>query len=148
MLIHELTREECLDLLARSSLGRLACARYNQPYVVPIHYSYDAQGPSLVAFSAIGQKVAWMRNNPKVCVEVDHITDKNHWSSVVVIGRYEEVDRSPEDAEMRQRAEQLFQQRPEWWLPATAKLPAHEHSDVVLFRISIDTVTGRRTAQR
>jgi nitroimidazol reductase NimA-like FMN-containing flavoprotein (pyridoxamine 5'-phosphate oxidase superfamily) len=35
MLIQELTREASLDLLARTRLGRLACALGPHPYVVP-----------------------------------------------------------------------------------------------------------------
>lgn len=39
MLIHRMTKAECLDLLARSRLGRLGCAHQNQPYVVPIYFA-------------------------------------------------------------------------------------------------------------
>jgi len=42
--------------------------------------------------------------------------------------------------------EQLFQIRPEWWLPAAAKVPTPEH-DMVLYRIEIDRLTGRRVAR-
>ena len=35
MLIQELTRQESLEVLARTHLGRLARARGMQPYIVP-----------------------------------------------------------------------------------------------------------------
>ena len=42
MLIHELTGDQCREVLGRAELGRLACSRFDQPYVVPIHFSFDA----------------------------------------------------------------------------------------------------------
>jgi len=144
MLIHELTTAQCTEVLARTSLGRLACARAGQPYVVPIHFSFDSEGPGLYAFSTVGQKIVWMRENPKVCVEVEEISDKNRWTTVLVFGRYEEIQDSPDDAARRQRVWESFQQRPEWWLPAAAKLPSQERHAMVIFRIHIDRLTGRR----
>ena len=86
MLIHELTPAECRDVLWRAKLGRLACAKDDQPYVVPIQLSYDALSDALYAFSTVGQKIEWMRTNPKVCVEIEEITDKSHWTTVIVFG--------------------------------------------------------------
>jgi len=74
MLIHELTEHECRDVLKRTNLARLACSRHDQPYIVQIHFDFD--GGSFYSFSALGQEIDWMRANPKVCVEVDDITDK------------------------------------------------------------------------
>lgn len=144
MLIRELSPEECVQLLQRHDLGRLGCARDSQPYVVPIHYSFDVEGRCLYAFSTIGQKVAWMRENPLVCLEVDEIADKDHWSSVVVFGVYEEIQDADREAEARRRAQDLFQHRRQWWLPAAAKLPSREPHAAVVFRISITRITGRR----
>jgi uncharacterized protein len=144
MLIHELSTDECADVLRRIPLGRLGCARFNQPYIVPIHFSFDAERQCLYAFSTIGQKVEWMRENPKVCLEVEEIGDRDRWTTVLVIGRYEEIHQAPEEAEARRRAGQLFQQRREWWLPGAGKLPAQEHHEIVVYRIKIDRMTGRR----
>jgi nitroimidazol reductase NimA-like FMN-containing flavoprotein (pyridoxamine 5'-phosphate oxidase superfamily) len=148
MLIHELNRDQCREVLARLELGRLACCRLDQPYVVPIHFSYDAARNCVYAFSTIGQKVQWMRENPKVCLEVEEIEDKSSWTTVVVFGRYEEIHQRPEEAEARQRAEQLFAARGEWWLPAAAKVPGREPHEVVVYRIQIDRMSGRRAGFR
>ena len=59
MFIHEMTEDECRTALERVSFGRLACARDNQPYVVPIYFSYD--GKHIYGFSTLGQKIEWMR---------------------------------------------------------------------------------------
>ena len=85
-----------------------------------------------------------MRENPKVCLEVEEIEDKDHWTTVLVAGWYEEIHRSPEHADARLRADQLFQQRHESWLPAAAKTTATEHHQLVSYRIHIDRMTGRR----
>ena len=148
MLIHELSPDECAEVLTRTQLGRLGCSRFDQPYVVPIHFSFDPERQCAYAFSAIGQKIDWMRTNPKVCLEVEELHDKNHWTTVVVTGRYEEIHQAPEEADARRRAERLFQQRPEWWLPATAKVQSGEHHHIVVFRIKIERMTGRRAARR
>ena len=148
MLIRELTPEQCREVLSRAALGRLACSRFDQPYVVPIHFSFDAEKNCIYAFSTVGQKVQWMRDNPKVCLEVEDIDDKNSWTTVVVFGRYEEIHQSSGDSEARERAEQLFATRPGWWLPAAAKVPGRDRPDVVVCRIQIEQLTGRRTARR
>jgi nitroimidazol reductase NimA-like FMN-containing flavoprotein (pyridoxamine 5'-phosphate oxidase superfamily) len=147
MVIHELTPAECAEVLRRTHTGRLACSKSDQPYVVPIHFSFDAERQCVYSFSTIGQKIEWMRENPKVCLELDDIADKDHWTSVILLGRYEEIHQSPDEIEARQRAERLFQERREWWLPAAAKLPGREHSDVVVYRIRIDRMTGRRASR-
>ena len=76
MLIHELTPAECREVLGRTSLARLACARAGQPYVVPVSFAYDPASNCLFGFSAVGSKVDWMRENPHVCVEVEDVSDR------------------------------------------------------------------------
>lgn len=144
MLIHELTMTACADVLQRSELGHLACVKDNQPYVVPVHFSFDRERGCIYSFSTVGQKVRWMRANPQVCLAVEEVTDKDHWHSVVVFGRYEEMQDSAEDKDARERAQALFQQKPEWWLPAAARLRSHEPHAVVVYRILIERMTGRR----
>ena len=145
MIVHELTRDECDGVLARMHIGRLACARFNQPYVVPASFVFDSIDRSLVGFSLVGQKVQWMRDNPRVCVEVDEIVDDVHWTTVVVNGLFREISNS--DGTQLARAQELLQARASWWLPATAK-PAHgpERATPLFYRIAIREVTGRRTS--
>jgi uncharacterized protein len=141
MHIHELTVNECREVLKNTNIGRLACARDNQPYVVPVHFYLDRD--YLYSFATLGQKIAWMRENPKVCVQVDEIVDRLRWTTVVVFGRYEELLHMPSHEDSRQRARELFQKRPEWWQPAASKVIPHEPNMPVIFRIQVDRVTGR-----
>ena len=49
MLIHELTPAECYDVLGRATYGRLGCARYDQPYVVPFVFQLDQGATFFIA---------------------------------------------------------------------------------------------------
>src|ERR1019366_6022697 len=94
----EMSREECLRVLAGASLARLACAHENQPYVVPVYLAYHQPSSGeacLYGFTTLGQEVAWMRANPLVCVEVDEVAAYDQWVSVITIGRYEEWPETP-----------------------------------------------------
>ncbi len=148
MLIHELTTAECEEVLARTSVGRLACARNDQPYIVPVFLYFDISEKALYSFSTVGQKIDWMRGNPKVCVEVDEISEPLYWTTVVVFGRYEEIRDSKQESAARRRADELFQHRPEWWLPGAGKLTTgEEHHTPVIYRIRVDKASGRRATR-
>ena len=71
MSIQSMTEPASLELLARATLGRLACANEGRPYIIPMSVTYDAN--ALYGFSTVGQKIAWMRANPHVCVEVEEV---------------------------------------------------------------------------
>ena len=147
MLIHELTPAECRETLARTNLARLACSHADQPYVVPVSVAYDRAFDCLFSFSTIGRKVEWMRENPKVCVEIEDVADRFHWTTIVIFGRYDEISDSAEYKQIRQRALQMFERREDWWLPGAAKLGPREHPAVVVYQIHIQSITGRRAAR-
>ena len=147
MQIHELTPAECRDLLARTSSMRLACARSNQPYIVPVCLAFDEKTNCLFGASAAGKKITWMRRNPRVCVEVEEVDDRFHWTTLVVTGLYEEIPPDAAKRELRQRALDLFKARSEWWLPALGKVDGRESHSLVVYRILIDAVSGRRAAR-
>ena len=145
MLIQELTRQASLDLLARTRLGRLACAQGTQPYVVPFYFAYH--DGYLYSFTTVGQKIEWMRANPLVCVEADEVVSPQQWVSVVVFGRYEELPKTPEWQLEREFAWKLLQQYAMWWEPGYVKTNLHgtERPLVPIFyRIYVDRITGHR----
>jgi nitroimidazol reductase NimA-like FMN-containing flavoprotein (pyridoxamine 5'-phosphate oxidase superfamily) len=142
MLVHELSRADCDAVLARATIGRLACARDAEPYVVPIHVAFD--GYHLYGVSAVGRKIEWMRGNPRVCVEIDEIESTTRWTTVLVFGDYEELT-ADEDAAAREWAERLLAPRVAFWTPGIAKSASREPVTPVIFRIRIGRVTGRAT---
>jgi nitroimidazol reductase NimA-like FMN-containing flavoprotein (pyridoxamine 5'-phosphate oxidase superfamily) len=149
MVIRELSKQASLDLLARIHLGRLACARGNQPYVSPMFFAYHEN--SLYCASTIGQKIEWMRENPLVAVEFDAIESAQQWESVVVTGRYEELADAPETRDRRQLAWSLLQERKLWWEPGYAKtvLGGTERPMApVYFRVRIEQISGHRATEK
>ena len=145
MVIHNMTPEESLKALERGHFGRLACVRGHEPYIVPIDFAY--QGGYLYGFSTVGQKIEWMRANPCVCVEVDAVTDRDQWLSVIVTGSYEELPDTPQLEQKALAAYELIRRRALWWQPGYVsglfRDPAHLPAPV-FYRIRIDKITGRR----
>jgi nitroimidazol reductase NimA-like FMN-containing flavoprotein (pyridoxamine 5'-phosphate oxidase superfamily) len=145
MVIHDMTRQASIDLLARSRLGRLACAHDGQPYITPINCAYDDD--YLYSFSTVGQKITWMRANPLVCVEVEEVMSPQEWATVIVFGNYEELPDTPPDDVYRKHAYDLLQMRHVWWEPGCATTVLHEKTrpiEFMYFRIHIDQISGRR----
>ena len=146
MLETEMSRQECEDLLARLGLGRLACARDNQPYIVPIYFA--SEPGYLYGFSTMGQKIESMRLNPLVCVEADEIRSHIEWASIVVQGRYEEFPDTPEYSKRRQKAQSMLEEkRSLWWQPGFAAVQTRARFDrdiTVFYCIHIEQVSGRR----
>ena len=147
MLIQELTKQASLDLLARTSLGRIACAQGAQPYVVPFYFTYDNY--YLYSFSTVGQKIEWMRANPLVCVETDEVVSSQQWVSIIVFGLYEELPDTPACQQERASAHYLLQKRAMWWEPGCAKTILHGIQRPlvpVFYRIRVVQISGHRAS--
>src|SRR5208282_4586340 len=114
--ISEMTEKECREFISRSTFGRLACARENEPYIVPIYFAYVPD--HLYGFSTFGQKIEWMRSNPRVSVEMDEVSNYFHWKSVVISGRYEELPDDPDYRAERLQAQVSLEKRFLWWQTA------------------------------
>ena len=142
MIVTEMTRRECREELA-PGFGRLACVRDTQPYVVPIFFVLDDE--YLYSFSTPGRKIEWMRSNHRVCLEIDRVKSWEDWTSVVALGRFEELLDTPDGGLERRHAHSLLQQRALWWQPAV-NLGAHSGQPLqpVFFRIILENLTGRR----
>ena len=133
-------------MLVNTQLGRLACAQGMQPYIVPVHFAY--QNNRLYSFSLLGRKIAWMRANPLVCVEVD-VMRREQWTTVVVFGRYVELSDTAEMRSERALALALLQQRANWWEPGTARITRTGTPLAlvpIFYRIDIMQITGRHAA--
>jgi len=145
MQISEMSHRESRALLEGLGIGRLACARENQPYVVPIFFAYEEN--RLYALSTLGRKIEWMRGNPLVCVQADEVRSYFEWKSVIVLGRYEELPDDAAHGKARGHAITLLSQRFQWWQGAFAadRLRAHAGDPVpVFFSINITEITGHR----
>ncbi len=146
MAIQEMSEQECRAFLGGASFGRLGCALDNQPYVVPIQLAYE--GDYLYSFGTQGQKIEWMRANPKVCVQADKIGGEFEWASVIVTGTYEELV-EPRFEQEKAHARKLLDTRDRWWLNAFAERQLKTGDDLIspiFFRIKIASLSGLKTA--
>ena len=145
MLVREMSRKECEDLLARLNFGRLASVRDNEPYVVPIYFASESD--RIYGFATMGQKIEWMRLNPLVCVEADEVQSPTEWASVVVRGRYEEFPDTPDWAAEREEAQSRLEKvRSLWWATGFAAAQARGRFDrdiAVFYCIYIEGISGR-----
>ena len=144
MRVTDISEDECKELLKRVSVGRLGCALENQPYLVPVCFAYEPE--HVYVFSTVGQKISWMRQNPKVCLQTDVIASRSYWTSVVIIGTYLEL-REPQYSAEKGHARERLAEYAAWWRAPLAK--RREHADdlsiePVFFRIDIVSVSGLR----
>ena len=89
--MRELSRDEIEDFLRGQRIARLGCHADGQTYVVPVIYAYE--DGAVVTVTTEGRKVAMLRENPRVCVEVDEYDAdaKGSWRSVIAQGTSEEL---------------------------------------------------------
>jgi nitroimidazol reductase NimA-like FMN-containing flavoprotein (pyridoxamine 5'-phosphate oxidase superfamily) len=144
MRIVAISQQECGELLKRVSIGRLACALDDQPYIVPVAFSYEPD--RIFIFSTVGKKIDSMRQNPKVCLQADEIGNRSNWTSVVVTGTYLELSEARYPAEREHAMEQLAQYA-EWWrTPLAQRREQVRDLDIepVFFRIDVTSMSGLR----
>lgn len=88
-MLADLNEDGIDNLLSNELLGRIGCSAYGITYIVPVHYAYEE--PFIYAQSAEGLKVRFMRQNPEVCFEVDHLENFFNWRSAICWGTFEEI---------------------------------------------------------
>lgn len=147
MFIREMSSQECSELLARVGFGRLACALDGQPYVVPIYFAYESD--CIYGFSTLGQKIEWMRLNPRVCVEADEVQSYSEWATVISHGRYEELPDTPVYSTRRRNAQSLLEHRSAWWqtgLAASQVRIEFNRDSPIFYCIHITETTGHHAS--
>lgn len=133
----ELSRGEIDDFLRTQRIARLGCHAEGVTYVVPLIYAYADD--SVVAVTTEGRKTAMLRENPRVCVEVDEYDadGKGSWRSVIAHGTYEELSGDaiePALALMRERFARTAGRTAE---------PRPLGPGVVVLSIRLDELSGR-----
>jgi nitroimidazol reductase NimA-like FMN-containing flavoprotein (pyridoxamine 5'-phosphate oxidase superfamily) len=126
----ELSREECLQLLADSSFGRIAVSTGDgAPIIRPVNYIFDERSQSVVFRTVHGTKLYALLGARQAALEIDAIdSDTRSGWSVIIVGVTERVTNP---IEVR-RLEQLGL---DTWIP--------DHESHWL-RIRAWTVSGRR----
>ena len=139
MAVAQLDEAACEELLARATVGRIGCRYEESAYVVPVTFAYADR--TIVGHSVDGLKLRLMRAAPRVCFEVEEITNLGQWSSVVSWGEFEQLEGAEADTALK-RLSARFQ-------PAGPTAgSAHPHarpgaSAPTIWAIHLDTITGR-----
>lgn len=138
--IVELSREEIDEFLDAQVVGRIGVHGDGLTYVVPVIYAYAAG--ALHVYTVEGQKVRMMREQPQVCFEVDEYDadGRGSWRSVIVQGRYEELDGPDAERVLSLLADRFRRGRD---ADAPARTPRGGGRPAVAFRIAIDSASGR-----
>lgn len=90
----ELSRAECLELLAETSFGRvvLGSPRGGKPMIRPVNYAFDAGSSAVVFRSGAGSKFHALARSATAQFEIDAIDDRRHTAwSVIISGATEQV---------------------------------------------------------
>jgi len=139
-------REEMELILQAAPVCRLAMACDGEPYVVPVCFGYDKE--SIFIHSAReGEKIEILRENPRVCVEVDltagPIRDENpcawemQYKSVICRG----VAHFVEDPNEKQKALDCILHH---YGAESRPFPEKELQAVCIIRIEITGMTGKK----
>jgi nitroimidazol reductase NimA-like FMN-containing flavoprotein (pyridoxamine 5'-phosphate oxidase superfamily) len=144
-MIGTLTREQCEHLLRTELVGRIGCVAAKKIYVVPLTYVYH--DTFIYARSKEGMKISMMRKNSDVCFQVDSCVNMRNWRSVVVWGKYEELKTMAEQKKAMKILNGLLSpfSLSESLKPTGYAVPhpIERERKPVLYRISVDEVTGR-----
>ena len=127
-------------VLREQSVARLAYQKGGRPYIVPINYAFD--GGAVLVHSLEGEKVRIMRDNPRVCLQVDAIEGPTSWRSVMGWGDFEELRGDDARAALRALVDHLL---PPGAVPDGADpfAPPGMEDQVVMFRVRLVERAGR-----
>jgi nitroimidazol reductase NimA-like FMN-containing flavoprotein (pyridoxamine 5'-phosphate oxidase superfamily) len=138
-MIEELNEEVSQKFLEKHSIGRLGCIlETGEPYVVPVAYIFE-EGDVYV-HSLPGQKISALRKNPKVCLQINEISEDGfEWKSVIAFGEFEEI----KDKDKKTSVLFEFYEKFPQFTPVEAKFDAETSiKKVIVFRININRLTG------
>lgn len=132
-----LSLDEARRMFQSARIARLGCIVNNEPYVVPI--SCVLEDDSLYSHSLNGLKISGLRENPRACVQVDEIESELRWRSAIAFGKYEEIRKANERADVLNK---LLEKFPMLTPVESALAVDGSVPEVIVFRIAIDRITG------
>jgi uncharacterized protein len=145
----EITNRSQLDAIIRNSpVCRIALAKDNQPYLVPLSFGYD--GTSIYFHTAKeGKKLEYIAANPKVCFEFEgkvkllkNNQNSCNWSleyeSVIGYGTIQEIIK-PEHKRTALTKIILH------YSDTATDIPDSALADVRVWKLAIDSITGKKS---
>ncbi len=135
--MRELSRDEIDEFLRGQRIARLGCHAGGETYVVPVIYAYE--DGAIVTVTTEGRKTAMLRENPRVCVEVDSYDadSRGSWRSVIAYGSSEELAGEEIEAALALLRERFAR-------AAGREAPSRALGEgTVVLRIRLDEASGR-----
>ncbi len=131
-------------LLKGEKIGRLGMHGDQYPYVIPLCYTYH-DGAIYFHARKKGQKLDYIRNNNRVCFQVDKVNTLRtasspcdyslKYTSVILFGLAEEVQDFNEKAEVLDLLTAAFSNG-----QPTTPIEKHEIDNVAVIKISVDNM--------
>jgi len=136
-MMKNLSNNEARKLFQTARVARLGCIVNGEPYVVPINCYLE--GEDLYSHSLPGLKISSLRENPRACIQVDEIEDDLRWRSAIAFGKYEEITKPNERAEILTTLLRKFPML----TPVESAIANDGYSpQVIVFRIKIERLTA------
>jgi nitroimidazol reductase NimA-like FMN-containing flavoprotein (pyridoxamine 5'-phosphate oxidase superfamily) len=131
--------EDCEEILARNTVGRLAFALQDRVSVLPVHYVYEDGW--IYGRTSAGGKLREILRNRRIAFEVDEHTQVFEWRSVVVRGPLYLIDPGtlPADRRIYAKAVSLIRRLVPSALTDSDPMPFRDQ----LFRIRAVEISGR-----
>lgn len=137
--MHDLTFDECIELLIEEQVAHVGVVTERGPYVTPVSYVFA--GDRLAFRTRPGERLQALEADPRVCVEVSRYnTHTGDWKSVVARGT---ATRTTDDREIQAVTEGLIEK----YRPAIGSLLAVGATPPlggeVIVTVELEEVTGR-----
>lgn len=141
-------RHEIDKIIHACDVCHLAFSVDDDPYLVPVSYGYD--GDYLYIHTAQeGKKIDFIAANPKVCFEMEHnvrlVSDESNpcrwtfkYESVIGYGKIEELSELDDKNHGLNQIVRHYSNR-DW------RFEPHELSSARIFRISVESVSGKHS---
>jgi nitroimidazol reductase NimA-like FMN-containing flavoprotein (pyridoxamine 5'-phosphate oxidase superfamily) len=145
------SRTEIDEVIQAAQVCRIAMARNDEPYLVPVSFGYDGEAIYIHTAGA-GRKLEFIDANPRVCFEleadvrlVSHPSDPCSWTfsfeCVIGYGTVSELT-EPEDRARGLNTIMRHYSGRQWEISERASATTR------VWRIEIESMTGKRSAEK
>lgn len=148
-MLKDLTFDQCAEILKSCHYGHLGYYDGENTHVLPVTYVY--RHGFMYSFTREGQKIAAMRKDPNVCLQVERVQSGFDWDSVICWGTFEEITKPEEIHEMQNLLADSYgkislQEGVAPVSPMITELHKEKTKDIgkaVVYRINIKKTTGK-----
>lgn len=136
-----LTPSEINEVLDHGWHAHLACRHWRELYLVPITYVHN--GDFLYCHTLSGKKIKIMRSNPHVCLQIEEVAGVFRWRSIMISGRFEELEGAEAVKCMRLLSEKIAEIEKKRGLSSVEDEISAILSKAIFYRVRIEKATGR-----